>query len=676
MPKQKKTKDASTSSAQEKNELEKTDEENDIMINEEESSLTEFVRRPLPTEEQVERFEEAIDEEVEEEKKEEEVDESLNEIYQDDNGEMVDVRKMDRKKRHGFFFWIFSFILTVGFIGGAAYAAYYFYEKSGSDATAVDFLIEGKTEVIAGEDFFYTIKYKNNSNVSLRDIRVSVAYPDFFIYSDSDPEPDDKNSVWDIPLLGAKQSGEIKVKGSLIAEEDKVGIINASMTYTPDNFSSEFKKESTLTTVINNIGLGIDLDYINTALVGEEDEILIRFEAQDKSYIKNFRLSIEPQENLEIFTAKQSDDDKKANFTEIRPGVWQIDEVVEEEKVLTIGYKFTEKIDPTQDVVLSFEQVDGENNFYKFLEKKITFDVMESDLNLNLIVNGSRNDQGVDFGDTLNYSIVYANRGESEMKDVVIMAVLESDFLDWGSLADANDGIVKKNTITWTKEEIEELGALERNKEGTIDFSIKLKNIKEVDSSKEYKINSYAQFSVGKSDSEENKENNRSNVIVNKINSDLKLKEAVRYFDENNIPVGTGPYIPKVGETTSYKVYWDLENSLHELDDLVISVKLPDYVDWDEKNRASVGSVEYQSDTRQVFWRIGRLPITVYTASAEFSIKITPTEADRNTIMVLLPGSSATAVDAETKAGIEVKTKAQTTKLPDDEIANSDGVVE
>ena len=131
-----------------------------------------------------------------------------------------------------------------------------------------------------------------------------------------------------------------------------------------------------------------------------------------------------------------------------------------------------------------------------------------------------------------------------------------------------------------------------------------------------------------------------------------------------------------MGEITTYKVYWELENNLHELNELQVAVILPDNVTWDAKERSTVGAVEYQNTLNAIIWDIGRLPVTVYAASAEFSISVTPTEENKNKIMVLMPGTSVKAVDVETEANLTITTKAKTTKLEDDEIAIGDGIVE
>ena len=115
---------------------------------------------------------------------------------------------------------------------------------------------------------------------------------------------------------------------------------------------------------------------------------------------------------------------------------------------------------------------------------------------------------------------------------------------------------------------------------------------------------------------------------------------------------------------------------MHELNDLRISVALPANVKWDGKNRSAIGSLDYNSQTNQVIWQIGRLPVTVYKADAEFNLSLSPGEADRNKLMIILPGTNITAIDSETKTAINKALKAKTTKLEDDNLANTDGIVQ
>ncbi|MEA1962664.1 MAG: hypothetical protein U9M94_00320 [Patescibacteria group bacterium] len=664
----------------------KNKNDSEIKVNLKKSSLAEFTKRPLPNEKEVEEFYKIINEEAKtaqplEEEIDEEIEESLNEIYQDDNGEMVDVKKMDVKKRHGFIFWFFSFLLTIAILGGGAYYGYNnLYLQSGTDATAVDFFLEGETEVAAGEEYFYTLRYKNNSNIAIKNIHIQVNYPEYFSVLDAYPEiKAENNAVWEIEFLPPHSAGNIKIKGMMLAAKDETGIMFAEMSYSPENFSSEFKKEASINTVINDIGIDFDFDFASSVLVGETEELILHFNAKENNFLNNFRLTLEPKENVEILSYTGEGMEKLAVFKQERLGVWQISEVGQDEVMLPIRIKFLEKETGKEELRFSFEYARNDENYTKFKDEILNFEVMKSDLNLTLIINGAREDKGVNFGDILNYSIVYKNKGEMEMKNVVIMAVLESDFLDWTTMQFDAKGKERGNTIAWTKEEIPSLASVEQNQEGVIDFSAEVMKAATAGNDQEYQIKSYAQFSIGQFGEDEEPvkiEDNLSNTIINIINSDLELSEAIRYFNEDNIPVGTGPHPPRAGEATSYKVYWILSNNLHELKDLIIKVKLPEYVVWGAKNRATVGEIKYDEELREIHWEIGRLPLTVFQASGEFSIRVTPSEDDKNKIMVLLPGSEVTAIDDKTKAELIKTTKAKTTKLEDDSIAQGDGIVE
>jgi len=486
--------------------------------------------------------------------------------------------------------------------------------------------------------------------------------------------------LWELGGIEPRSVNIVKIKGMMLGSKDEIGIVLANLTYTPENFSSEFKKEDSLTTVIKDIGLEFDFDYIASALVGAENEINVRFNARENNYMNGFRLTFEPQENIEILGEEPESEEEVPPISMIRAGVWQINKVESEVKELPIRFKFLDKIDNEQEIKLIFEKAGPEDIYYKFYEEILKFEVMKSDLNLTLIVNGSRDDQGINFKDTLNYSIVYNNKGETEMKDVVIMAVLESDYLDWATLNDPLDGREKGNTISWTKEEIPGLGEIERHGEGTIDFSIQVMGAENVEAGNDYEVKSFAQFSVGElGDSQKGteSEDNRSNTIINKINSDLKFSEEARYFNDDNITVGNGPLPLKVGEKTSFKIYWVITNNLHELENVKVEASLPDYIEWDNKNRTNAGTVSYDSLVHKVTWNIGRLPISVFRADGEFNISVVPTEEDKNKIMVLKPGSKITATDTETKAEITLTTDAKTSRLEDDDIAakSNDGVV-
>jgi hypothetical protein len=633
-----------------------------------------------------------------EEEKEEEIDDSLSEIYRDASGRKIDVNRMKIRRKQGLVFWFFNllvFALVAIVLGMGAY--YYIIYGKGTDSTAVDLKIEAPNYVSAGEEFTYMIKYKNDEFVPLKTASLKVDYPQNFIFLEASRRPDNGNGSWNLGQIGPRSSGEITVKGKIIDKAGISGVLLAQLLYTPENFSSEFKKENSASLVVKDIGFTVNIDSPDTVLVGDEESFILNFKPLENNYLPEFLVRMEKDNNIELegFVVDRGASQKENGFSmkaekvkDADVDTWLVSGLAKKEESLEIKYKVKSKKTEKQEVKFSLiEEVGGGDNV--FYEQTVPLEIMKSDLNLNLILNGSHDSGPVDFGEKMNYSIIYANKGEAAMKDVVIMMVLDSDFIDWTSLDDKSGGRERGNTITWTKTEIPALEKVDINGNGTIDFSVNVLPFKESDLGKDFKITSYAQYAIGgleklgeessstASSTMPSDADTKSNTIENTINSDLNFKEQVRYFDENNLPVGNGPLPPAVGEKTSFKVYWDITNNLHDLNDVRIETVLLANVEWDEHNRTSVGTISYDSASRKVTWLIGRLPITVFRADAEFNISVTPAETDRNKVIVLLNGSKVFANDAKTGADLEKDSIPKTSKLEDDDIANmsSDGRV-
>jgi hypothetical protein len=631
-----------------------------------------------------------------EEERETEIEDSLSEIYRDEDGQKIDVNRMKIRRQQGIVFWFFNiliFVFVVIMLGAGAF--YYIFYNRGTDSTAVDLIIDAPDTVSAGQDVSFVLTYSNQEYVGLKKVNIKADYPSDFIFTSANPAPDVNNDTWNISRINQKSSGKITIKGKIIDKVGAASMVLARMLYTPENFSSEFKKENSASVVVKDLGFIPTFDFSNTALVGQEQRINIDFRPLDADYLPQFVMRMQKDDNIQIDDtvvdngatgAENGNSLKVEKVKDAQNNIWLISGLQKKEENFTIKYRIKNKTADNQQIVLTFLSSVGDKN-YPFLVQTIPFQVMKSDLNLNLILNGSNSDQPVNFGQTLNYAIAYANKGEAAMQDVAIMAVLNSDFIDWTTLSDDNKGREMGNTITWTKEEIPALAKIDVGEKGEIDFSVNVLSFKENDLGKNFKVTSYAQYALGglnslsgaglPASSTASGIDNQSNTIISTINSDLGFKEQVRYFDENNLPVGDGPLPPVVGQATTFKVYWNLTNNLHDLNDVSVQTVLPNGVEWSARNRTSVGTLTYDNSSKTVTWQIGRLPITVFQASAEFDIGLTPIQDQRNKIVVLVSGSKVAAADTNTGAVLEKNSVPKTTKLEDDSIAgmSSDGRV-
>lgn len=637
------------------------------------SDFQAFLERPLPAAEEVSRFEEAIKKET----VAEEVENNLSAIYHDKKGNLIDVSKV--KKRHRLrLIVLFKQVFVLTILACGLYGAYYYYFQRPAGTSAINLEIKAPDKVLAGEPISYELIYNNDSGLILRDVKLDAVLPLSFVLTESVPVPSGINS-WPLGDLAIGASGSIVISGYLAAPVDSANVISARLSYVPANFSSEFKKEASANTIISGLGFIVGTDYLNTALIGQDNELKISLSAFKNNHLSDLYLEITGSDNFIINKVdKNQATTTETEINQMSFGVqsagennWLLSNLpVDSENRLTIPVSFTlrDKIQDKEDVSLRFLKRESDGSERVLWEKTITFEAMKSDFNLSLMLNGAKTDQSVDFGSTLSYELDYANNGDSTLYDLALMAVIKGDFVQWSSLRDPAGGSVSGNAIVWTKEQLPALAELAPGASGKIDFSLKLRDFSVSDLGADTSIISYAQYGLN-NNQEDVSEDNRSNTIKSQINSDLSLAEKILYFNEDNLPVGSGPLPPRVGERSSFRVFWTLKNNLHDLENTQVVLNLPAGVEWAGGGNTNVGSITYDADNNQVTWRLGFLPLSVYRADAEFNISLTPTEADRDKILVLSPGSTASATDVLTQGTIIFKTKAKTSKLEDDEIA-------
>ena len=638
-----------------------------------------FLERPLPESEDVSRFDDLV-------KKEamlEDTENNLFAIYSDNNGDPVDVSRVKKRKRIPLISF-FKKIFVVTILACAIYGAYFFYFNNQNNDDSLLFYINAPEKAVVGELIDYEIIYDNTSDLILNNVTVELVLPESFVLTESDHDLDSFKK-WKIEKINPKEKSSLKLKGYLVSALDSANVINARFTYTPSNFSSEFKKEASANTVISGLGFLVNLDYINTALVEKNNELKINFSAFQGNNLQDIYLEITGSDNFQI-NKKINNEINQGNDTgagdskvenkdivieKVGDFLWSISNLpMEDGERLSVplDFSFKEKKNEKEDISFKLFQKGENNKELIFWEKTLSFDLVNSDLNIELSLNNNKSDQAIDFGSELNYSLGYSNNGESVLYDVALMAVIKGNFIDWSTLKDPLGGSVAGSAIVWTKEDLPILSELAPGESGEIKFSVNLNNFSLNNISTDNEIVSYAQYGLN-GPLENDSEDNRSNTIHSKLNSDLSLSEKIVYFNDDNLPVGSGPLPPKVGERTSVRVMWTIKNNLHDLENAEAFMILPTGINWESDFNTNVGRIFYDEDTRMVTWRLGYLPLSVYRADAEFSISLTPKESDRDKILILSPGSVVKATDIITKSEISRKIQAKTTKLEDDEIA-------
>lgn len=632
------------------------------------SELSDFVEHELPKEEEVKKFDSYLKGRMEKSS----VATSLSEIYQDDSGERVNVKEVSIKKKRAWWLRLLLWIVYLSLLGALVFFGYRWLMDRLPASSDLEFSIEAPDNLLVNEPFDYVITYRNRENVSLSNATVQVVLPDNFILDDLTPSAGIPLS-WSFEEISPWAEGKITLSGRLISRPGESNVINAEMTYQPVGISSVFKKSAFKDIILTSSGYDLALTAPGSLLVNQNDSLGFKISPREEKFVDNFFVSVFAPDYIALSSGELS-----SGIKEVSTGRWSASGTQGDQQMIVNLRASDRKEEPVQ-VIVRLEYLDpSSDKTFIFEERNTSLEVINNSLNLTLSANGKSAQQGVNYGENIDYVISFANRGERAVEDIIIMAVLEGDAVNWNNLGDSSNGAISGQTIVWTKNEIPELASLAKGRQGQIAFSVPIRPIHEQPLINQRQIKSYAQFSVGGNpiDLSGDTSASRSNLLVLDLNSDVLLDEAVRYFDEDNMAVGTGPIPPKVGDRTTLKVYWTVTNSLHELGDVSVSTKLPNYVTWDGKDMVQAGSIDYNPETNTVTWRLGRMPVSARSLRAEFSVAFTPTVSDRNTVMVITSGTALTGTDNQTGHVFTQVQKAQTTKLEKDDISDTDGIVQ
>jgi len=600
-------------------------------------------------------------------------------IYRNSTGEPVDMAKIDRKdpNRRKKIFGLIIFILLI--LLCFTLAGFFIFSRQGDKFSEdkIGLEIAAPTEIASGDDVLYTIDYSNNERVALEGAELSIVWPEGWNFQSSSPQPkNEAKNTWTIGRINAGSNGKIEIRGQIVGEVGTSKALAATLIYTPANFNSEFTKRVTHILVITSSIIDLSVEAPIRVISGKETEYKVKYKNNSEAPLERLRVLAHYPDDFVINSVEPKAEDNN--------NLWEIDrlESAKEEEIKIKGV-FTGSEGDMREIEVEMGYVDADSNFHSQIEKSVLLLIINPQLTLNLMIGGSQANGTADFGQNLEYALKYQNDSEIDIKDLVVSSTLTSEVLDWTSLIDTNKGEVKDNVITWNKSKIPKLAALKKGEGGEINFKIRVKNnitpAKETD--KNYSIISRAKAISGSLvDLGGNALEVESNGVTTKINTRLDLITEGRYYDDEYIKVGFGPVPPQVGQTTYYRIYWNITNTSNEVKEVNVKTTLPKNIIWTGKSSVSAGSnLKFDPNTREVLWEINRIPVhtgQLYAGlEASFEVSATPVQDDLGLLLILTNKTELTAKDDFTVMTIGKSTEIITSDLTNDPQVKGKGMV-
>lgn len=614
------------------------------------------------------------------------LEENLEKIYKDEIGAISHFEKLERRKTSWVKRLLFGQFFVLAILAAALGVIFYSSNAEQEEKESIQMEFQIPKEISSGDVSEFVVHYKNNEKFTVYDMEIVLSYPEGFEFSSSVPAAQNQyNNIWKIGDLTQGEEGEILIKGKVIGDIGGLVTLRSTVAFRPENFSSTFNQTSTShTSQITSSILTIQIEGPEKVVPDQNTYYIIHYSNTTQKDLKNVKVIAQyPKgfvflKSVPIPSRGAPNDENAENKEAIINNTWLVGD-------LAHGVKGEIKIEgilrniEEEKVKLEVHIGTSQEKDYMVYQKKTKeIEIVNHGLELDIIVNQLKEDGAVNFGDTLNYSIVYKNLGKKTLYNVEISALLESDVIDWETLIDKNFGIREKNIIVWKSEATPSWAIIKPLDEGTIDFSVKLKPLKAVNLEKDdLKTQARVQAKIGKIDDLETSVTIFAQERTSTINTDLQLQSQGRYFSDDNIALGQGPLPPIAGEKTTFRILWNLSNNLHEVTDVVVKTNLAADVKWEDKFLTSAGEVIYNPQDQSVIWKIVKIPPnkSFDDIGAWFDVSIIPKSDQAGKLVLLVTNTNLSAKDSVTKSAISHFGLSITTNLEDDPFGGGRGLV-
>jgi len=165
------------------------------------------------------------------------------------------------------------------------------------------------------------------------------------------------------------------------------------------------------------------------------------------------------------------------------------------------------------------------------------------------------------------------------------------------------------------------------------------------------------------------------------IHSDLSVEAFARYFSVEGDQIGRGPLPPRVGETTKYWIFIQLNNQLHRVKEVVVNATLQPGVNSTGRSSVTAGQALQFQGNSLLTWSVTDMPdykndFGQERFGAAFEVSVTPTAEQNGQVLNLLKNIEVQARDAVTGKILTDRVALVTSQLAFDSFATDDGKVE
>lgn len=511
--------------------------------------------------------------------------------------------------------------------------------------------------IVTGAPSTLVIEYRNGTKEPLRNAKLHLKFPDHFLLQGVTANNKDisENNV-DLGDVAVGGTGDVHVKGVMFGDVGGKQTFQSSMTFvhgTNDDVAGT--KNSSYTFSPEHSTLQLSLSLPDRAINNQTFEGTITY--KNTGAIDFPEIGITPEWPNSFHLEKASAKLVNNTFTlpKIRAG---------ESGIMTFSGYLGDAKDHA--VFLFHPSFAFGPDHYKQETLTQSIPVLPAQIELSAAYTNV-----IQPGTDATYTIHYKDIGTEKLHDIELVLSTDSPF-------------IAKKEIIKTKKDFAVLKLLKPGDEGDIAIVIPIKTSVLPSSLSSFQqlqipIHVSARYALESNPTQRLATNNLD--ITSNLTTPIHFESFARYVTPSGDQIGRGPLPPRVGQKTSYWIFWNVDGTTNAIDHVGIEGTLPDNVTFTGHQTSSESNgVSFDPDTRKMHWNVSSIPPTLDPASKLFSVAfevvVNPTTTQIGTSPILVKDIHFTGTDAFTGAFISATGSTITTKLPNDAMVGKKGIVQ
>ena len=512
--------------------------------------------------------------------------------------------------------------------------------------------LEGPTQVSAGDEVIYKLKYANNTRTDLHDLELTFFYPEGSTVIVDGNAIEDHTESFNIDSLAAGEKGEKEFSNFLVGERGNIKTAKAVLSFKAGTIKSGFEKTASLSTTIVTSALSLTLAAPPSIVAGQIMEYTLDYRNGSEEDISDLIIEFDYPEGF--VPSEFSPQPDKGNYS------WQVQSLKKNSGGrITVKGKIGGSEGENKLVSVKLKRKIG-NEYVDYQRTSATTLISNPIFQVSILVNNT-SDYSASLGDRLSYTVKYKNNSNLNLSGVSLAVKLEGDMFDFSSL-DTRGGFFDdaSKTIIWNSSTVPEFTVFSPNAQGQVNFNIPIKISSPASvpgASKDKFVKVTAELSTPNVPTGVDAEEIATLAsLVTKIGTQPTLNQFVYYNDPNF--GSSGPIPMRVGEETFFTVHWQLTNPGNDTKNVKISAKLPVGISWVGLTKTTNGQPEpaFNPNSSEVIWNLGLLPYGAGVLSdkyeTSFQIKIKPSSTQKGSTISLLENIHFSGEDTYTGQSI------------------------